>query len=154
MIQIYALYDFNTYWRKPCFFCTSLQMFTQQATAGFFEVHSQSRPAFMAMDGDKSHWLLIHSLILMCDCSFTVGQFSQCTIDHTIHTRIYIRHNPFVVKMYVYLVAILSNTDQIQALVISYTQNFLYSNTGNALKSGLQLNKLFETLGWSASYSR
>ena len=33
--------------------------------AGFFESHSQSKPAFIAIDGDKRHWLPIHSLMLM-----------------------------------------------------------------------------------------
>jgi len=67
VIQIYSLYGFTTCWKKSGFLCTKSRMFTQQVTAGFFEVHSQSRPAFMAMPGDKPHWLLIHSFILMCD---------------------------------------------------------------------------------------
>ena len=48
-------------------------MVTQQVTAGFFQAPSQSKPALMTMDGDKPHWLPIHSLMLMFD-----QHFSQC----------------------------------------------------------------------------
>ena len=40
--------------RKPVSFVRA-QDVTQQVTTGSFEAHSHSKPAFMAMDGDKPH---------------------------------------------------------------------------------------------------
>ena len=67
-------YNLNTYFISLVVFpnekkhqLTNTCMFTLQVQARFFEAHFQTKSAFIAMDGDKRHWLPIRSLMLMFD---------------------------------------------------------------------------------------
>ena len=53
-IQIHALYDFTTHWRKPGFFFLAQDVYTA-GDSRIFEAPSQSQSAIMARDGSVQY---------------------------------------------------------------------------------------------------